>query len=138
MLITEQKKRITCPADLAAVLRALLATEDEIGQEREHFWTIGLNTKNVIQYVELVHLGSLNASLVHPREVFRLAVLKGANSIVVGHNHPSGDLTPSREDIAVTQRLDSAANILGITLADHVIIGNGNDGYSSWREHHWQ
>ena len=126
MIVSQKHQKVTSPQSLANVLQAILDNESEIDKQKEHLWTIGLNTKNVVQYVELVSLGILDASLVHPREVFRLAVSKGVSSIVVGHNHPSGDITPSKEDLAVTKRLREAGQVLGIPVLDHVIIGQGS------------
>lgn len=84
-----------------------------------------LNTKNIIIHVKDVSLGSLNSSIVHPREVFAEAVKKSCASIIVCHNHPSGDPSPSSEDISITHRLKECGKILGIELLDHIIIGNG-------------
>lgn len=86
-------------------------------------WAIGLNTKNVVQYVELVGLGTLNASLMHPRETYRLAIMRGVSSVILCHNHPSGNAEPSEDDIIVTKRLRDAGDIVGINLLDHVIVG---------------
>jgi len=97
---------------------------NEIGDDdREVLMVLTLNTKNEIIAYQRCHTGSLNASIVHPREVFRTAVKNGGASILVGHNHPSGDPSPSREDIAITQRLSEAGKILGIELLDHVVVG---------------
>ena len=126
MIVSQKHQKVSSPLALANVLQAILENESEIDKQKEHLWTIGLNTKNVVQYVELVSLGILDASLVHPREVFRLAVSKGVASIVVGHNHPSGDTTPSKEDLTVTKRLREAGQVLGIPVLDHVIIGQGS------------
>ena len=82
-----------------------------------------LDTKNKINSVFLVSQGTLNASMVHPREVFKRALLANANSIMLVHNHPSGDTTPSSQDIAVTNRLKKAGEIIGIELLDHIIVG---------------
>jgi DNA repair protein RadC len=90
---------------------------------QEHFVVIGLNTKNHILFKHTVTIGPLNASLVHPREVFRPLIRHSAASCIVAHNHPSGDPVPSREDIEVTKRLKEAGNIIGIELLDHIIIG---------------
>ncbi|MDA8239576.1 MAG: hypothetical protein M0Z67_04290 [Nitrospiraceae bacterium] len=125
MIIKENTgEKVSSAADVLQVLSAMLATESEIDREKEHFWVLGLNTKNAIKFVDLVSLGTLTASLIHPRETFRLAVHRGVASIIVAHNHPSGDTAPSREDIAITERLRDAGEILGIKLLDHVIIGN--------------
>lgn len=81
---------------------------------------------------ELVSVGILNASLIHPREVFYPAIVNNAAGIVVAHNHPSGDTEPSADDLEITARLITAGKILGITMADHIIVGNS--GYTSLRE----
>lgn len=92
-----------------------------------------LNTKNRIAGISTAHVGSLDASIVHPREVFTEALLHKAASIIVCHNHPSGDPTPSREDIAVTQTLREAGQLLGIDVLDHIILGD-DDRYLSLKE----
>jgi DNA repair protein RadC len=93
------------------------------GLDREHFWALALNTKNHLVRIIEVSIGSLNASIVHPRELFRDAVKVSAASVVVVHNHPSGDATPSGADIQLTRRLIKAGDVLGIEVLDHVIIG---------------
>lgn len=122
-MVSLKKQKICGDASAAHLFYAMLLCEDEVGQNKEHFWAMGLNTKNVVQYVELVTLGTLDASLVHPREVFRRAVMHGVASVIVGHNHPSGDTTPSDQDRSVTKRLKAAGDTLGIELLDHLIIG---------------
>lgn len=97
------------------------------GLERELFLVVCLNTKNHILRVAEVSLGSLNASIVHPREVFKMAISCSAASLVVVHNHPSGDPTPSGADIQLTRRLTKAGDLLGIEVLDHVILGPGGD-----------
>ncbi|MBO8163821.1 MAG: DNA repair protein RadC [Brevibacillus sp.] len=92
---------------------------------QEHFVCLYLNTKNQIISKQTVFVGSLDASIVHPREVYREAVRRSSASVICLHNHPSGDPTPSREDIAVTRILRDAGELIGITLLDHVIIGDG-------------
>lgn len=131
MIISERKQKVTEASHIVKIIKGILNTEDEISRDREHFWVIGLNAKNIIQYIELCSLGSLTSSIIHPRETYRLAVMKGVNSIIVAHNHPSGDSTPSREDIAITEKLKSAGDILGIKLLDHIIIG---EDYTSMQE----
>lgn len=91
---------------------------------QEHFVVIFLNTKNQIIHRQTIFIGSLNASIVHPREVFREAVKRSAASIIVAHNHPSGDPTPSQEDIHVTRRLAESGKMIGIELLDHLVIGD--------------
>ena len=99
----------------------------------EVFILVCLDTKNRVTGLFKVSQGSLNASIVHPREVFKRALLQNANSIILAHNHPSGDVTPSGEDISLTRRLQEAGNLLGVVVLDHIIVGvNGN--YKSFRE----
>ena len=95
------------------------------GVDREHFVVILLNRKNGIIGINTVSVGDLSSSIVHPREVFKPAIVAGAASIIVAHNHPSGDPAPSRDDINVTKRLKEAGDILGINVLDHIIIGDG-------------
>ncbi|MGO4888570.1 DNA repair protein RadC [Anaerobacillus sp. MEB173] len=91
---------------------------------QEHFVCLYLNTKNQVIHRQTVFIGSLNASIVHPREVYKEAIRRSAASIVCLHNHPSGDPSPSREDIDVTKRLVECGKMIGIELLDHVIIGD--------------
>jgi len=93
------------------------------GLDREHFWALALNTKNQLLRTIEVSIGSLNASIVHPRELFKDAVRVSAASLVIVHNHPSGDPTPSGADLQLTRRLVKAGDVLGIEILDHVIIG---------------
>ncbi|WP_080844628.1 RadC family protein [Cytobacillus gottheilii] len=90
---------------------------------QEHFVCLYLNTKNQVLSKQTVFIGSLNASIVHPREVFKEALKRSAASVICVHNHPSGDPTPSREDIEVTKRLGECGKIIGIEVLDHLIIG---------------
>jgi DNA repair protein RadC len=118
---------ISSPADVERLLRGRIANLD-----RENFVVVLLNTKNEVIETSTVSVGTLSASLVHPREVFKPAIRASAASVVLAHNHPSGKVEPSREDREVTRRLGEAAQILGIEVLDHVILG---DGYFSMREH---
>ena len=115
------------PEDTLPVLEAELS---ELAYER--FIALALNTKNHVTAVLPVSSGSLNASIVHPRELFQRAILANAASIIVCHNHPSGDPTPSPEDIALTRKLVEAGQLLDIPILDHVILGYGK--YSSFKE----
>ncbi|PZE19970.1 RadC family protein [Paenibacillus xerothermodurans] len=92
--------------------------------QKEHFVCLFLNTKNHVIGQETLSMGSLNASIVHPREVFRAAIKRSSASIICVHNHPSGDPTPSSEDVQITQRLVSAGDIVGIDVLDHIVIGD--------------
>jgi DNA repair protein RadC len=118
------------PGAIARVFQVILGNEPFHDQEKEHFWMAVLTTKNTIKAIELVSLGTLNASLVHCRELFRFAILTGAHSIVTIHNHPSGDTSPSGEDQSLTRRILEAGHLLGIELLDHVIIGPPDQYYS--------
>lgn len=104
---------------------AKLVMEDLRSELREHFVCLFLNTKNQVLARETLSVGTLNASLVHPREVFRAAIKRGSASIICLHNHPSGDPTPSPEDIALTRRLQEAGALIGIDVLDHIVIGDG-------------
>ncbi|QTD43256.1 DNA repair protein RadC [Sporosarcina sp. Te-1] len=116
---TEGKYTIRSPEDAAAYLMTDMAS-----LQQEHFVALFLNVKNEVLHKQTVFIGSLNSSIVHPREIFREAVKRSAASIIVAHNHPSGHPTPSPEDIEVTKRLVEAGSIVGIELLDHVIIGD--------------
>ena len=118
---------ISSPADVERLLRGRIANLD-----RENFVVVLLNTKNEVIETSTVSIGTLGASLVHPREVFKPAVRASAASVILAHNHPSGKVEPSQEDREVTSRLGEAADILGIGMLDHVIVG---DGYFSMKEH---
>lgn len=110
--------KIISPDDGAHVIQKEIADDD-----REVFLVLALNTKNELNAIHRCHVGSINASIVHVREVFKVAFFNNASSILVGHNHPSGKSQPSREDIEVTKRLAEAGKILGIELLDHIIVG---------------
>ena len=96
---------------------------------REHFFSLELNSKNQLIREVLISVGSLNVSIVHPREIFSFAVKDSASALILLHNHPSGNPTPSREDRECTKRLISAGNIMGIKVLDHIVIGH-DDYYS--------
>jgi len=100
--------------------------------DREALVVLTFDTKNKINSITVASIGSLNSSIVHPREVFKTAILSNSASIIIGHNHPSGDPSPSKEDISITSRLKECGKILGIELLDHVIIGDNN--YISLKE----
>jgi DNA repair protein RadC len=100
--------------------------------KKEMFKVLLLDTKNKVIKIELVSVGSLNASIVHPREVYSEAMKCGCNSVIFVHNHPSGDPSPSHEDIETTKRLQSAGEILGIKVLDHIVLGDGK--YISLKE----
>lgn len=100
----------------------------------ENFGVFFLNTKNGYLNHEIISKGSLNASLVHPREVMKRALIYNANSIILIHNHPSNNLTPSNEDIQITKRLSDCCALFGISLIDHMIVGFDGCSYTSFKE----
>lgn len=114
------------PADVARVCKSLKY------RDREVFHALYLDTKNHLVGADEVAVGTVNASLVHPREIYKAAILTNASSLVVVHNHPSGDPGPSPEDVEITTKIGEAGKLLGIELLDHVIIGEA--GYFSLRE----
>ena len=108
---------LTTSVAAASVLRPLFA-----GLDREHFLVCGLDAKHGIIGVNVVSIGSLTLAIVHPREVFKPLILMNAVAWICAHNHPSGDITPSQEDRVLTSRLRQGADLLGITLLDHLIL----------------
>lgn len=122
-----KQRRVRSPQDSYELFREYLRDVD-----REHFVVACLDTKNQPTNISTVHIGSLNSSIVHPREVMKTAILSNSNSILICHSHPSGDPTPSPEDIEVTERLAAACKLLSIELLDHIIIGD--DKFISLKE----
>lgn len=113
-------RRCNSPDLVEDILLKFYEQEDE-GVEK--FSVIALDTKNKIIGIQVVSVGTINSTLIHPREAFKFAISCNANSIFVAHNHPSGDLEPSREDIHITRRLKEAGELIGIKLLDHFIVG---------------
>jgi DNA repair protein RadC len=120
--------------DVARVFHDLLNLEDAIDKDKEHFYVMHVNPRQHINLVELVAIGTLNHAEVHPRETFRRAVVEGSYSIIVAHNHPTGDVTPSDNDISVTTRLHKAGELLQIPLLDHIIFTAQNGQFFSFRD----
>lgn len=119
-LKNDEKIIIRSPEDVSTFVM-----EDMRFLTQEHFVCLYLNTKNHVIQKKTIFIGSLNASIVHPREVYKEAFRHSAASIICLHNHPSGDCTPSKEDIEVTKRLVECGKLIGIELLDHIIIGDG-------------
>ena len=94
-----------------------------LSETKEYFIALHLNGKNSIVCIEIISIGSLNQSIVHPREVFKSALLSNSAALILVHQHPTGDPTPSREDLQITKRLCEAGEILGVKVLDHIIIG---------------
>lgn len=111
-------RRVRSPEDAADIIRDFIGDSD-----REKFVVLGMSTKNEPTVLQVVHTGSINASIVHPRDVMKALILANSAVCVISHNHPSGDPTPSPEDIDVTERLVEAGKIIGIDVLDHIILG---------------
>ena len=133
----ELGRRIAALSDRSATARITSATDAidfcrrhfarlACDSRQEEFHVVSLDTKNQVIATHQITVGTLDASLVHPREVFRPAIKDAAASVILVHNHPSGDATPSEQDLAVTRRLDSAAELLGIRVLDHIVLGIGS------------
>ncbi|WP_031513153.1 RadC family protein [Desulfofalx alkaliphila] len=114
-----QRATVNSPDDAAALVMDGMRYLD-----REHFCALLLNTKNHVLSKETISVGTLNSSMVHPRELFKIAIKKSAAGVILVHNHPSGDPTPSSDDISITRRLIESGEILGISVLDHLIIGD--------------
>jgi len=119
-------------ADCVANLLSFMADLSE-----EHFYAVYLNAKHEPVGLSLISKGTVNASLVHPREVFKGAILANAYTLIVAHNHPSGNTAPSKEDIETTEKLVGAGNMLNITILDHLIIGNDTYSFRENMAHIW-
>jgi DNA repair protein RadC len=120
-------KKVQSPKDLEEVVRKFIGDAD-----REIFLAVNLSSANKINSIHVISIGSLNQSLVHPRECFKAALLCNAQVVVFAHNHPSGEVTPSSEDRQLTAGLKQAGQLLGIKVLDHVIVGD--KGYFSFQE----
>ena len=125
--VMETSCRLTDSTDVADLL-----TKETMYEDREFFMAVYLNARMKVESKSIISIGSLDTTLVHPREVFSPAVRRGAAAVIVAHNHASGDPDPSEEDILLTERLLESSRILGIRLVDHVIIGSGR--YVSLRD----
>ena len=121
-------KTISSPMDIARVIKAYIGNSD-----RENFVVVCLDNKSNITAINTVSIGNINSTIAHPREVFKIAILANSSCIVIAHNHPSGDSSPSREDIEYTKNIVEAGNIIGIEVLDHVVIGD-DDKYTSFKE----
>lgn len=115
---TAENTVIRCPEDAYALMKNEAKLLD-----KEYFSTLLLNTKNHVIGKETISIGTLNASMVHPRELFKQAIRRSAAAVILVHNHPSGDPTPSKEDISLTKRLIEAGEIIGIDVLDHLVLG---------------
>lgn len=123
------QSQIRMPKNIYDMIESVLELSSE---SVEHFGIINLNTKNKVNGIHVLSKGTLSKTLVHPREVFKAAMLNNASSIILFHNHPSGDPSPSKEDHEMTKRIAEAGEIIGINVIDHIIIGDGR--YCSFKE----
>ncbi|WKY44856.1 JAB domain-containing protein [Eubacteriaceae bacterium ES2] len=125
-------RHLSRPADAAGLGRQFLENLD-----REQVLVCCLDNKNQPVSINVVSIGTINSAVVHPREIFKTAVLSNAASIILFHNHPSGDPKPSQEDIDISKRIKDAGEILGIELLDHIIIGSNESYYSLKEKNHF-
>lgn len=114
------KTKLSKPANVVPMLRSIFQILDN---EREHFIVLSLNTKNYLKSIDIVSIGTLNANIVHPRDVFYAAISHRSASIITTHNHPSGDTSPSDNDLNIVKKITQAGEIIGIDHLDHIIFG---------------
>ncbi len=125
-----ENTRIEDSRDIARIMRKILLRQNKLHRKKEYFWTIGLSSKNDIEYIELLTIGVLNQNSLDPVEVFNFAVAKKCKRIILCHNHPSGDTTPSLQDKQVTKKIKKGADVLNIELLDHLVICDSKEFYS--------
>jgi DNA repair protein RadC len=124
--------------DVATVFQDLLELEDKIDRDKEHYYVMHVNARQQVQLVELVAIGTLNHATVHPRKTFRRAIVEGTHSIIIAHNHPTGDVTPSEADIRLTYSLQQAGELLLIPMLDHIIFTDTQQSFFSFRDNKTQ
>ena len=118
----EEKMKLTNCEDVYAIMQKVLLRDDRIDQDKEHFWLVGLAHNNMLIFVELNSLGSVNMTTVNPMNVFRVALIKNASKVILVHNHPSGEVEPSDQDQEVTDRLIQVGKIINVEVVDHMVI----------------
>lgn len=123
------ENKIKGPADIYAMIENVLELSNE---SVEHFGIVNLNTKKQVNGIHILSKGTLDTTLVHPREVFKAAMLNNSSAIILFHNHPSGDPTPSKEDYTMTKRIVEAGQLMGIDVLDHIVVGDSR--YCSFKE----
>lgn len=131
-LSKDHKIQVSGPQDIFEIMRKILLRENKLGQQKEHFWVIGLATSNKILYIELISLGSISAAIISPLEVFSLALQKKSPRIILVHNHPAETLEPSKEDIEITKNIVEGGKVVQITVLDHLLITT--EDYYSFEE----
>ena len=132
ILLENTRLIVTTPQVVWRALRRWFRRIDRLQRNQEHGFVLILDARNRVTVVDVIGLGTLNSVMIHPREVYRRAITHSAASIVVAHNHPSGDCTPSDADVLATQRLVQAGHVVGIELVDHIIFSWR--GFYSFRE----
>ena len=130
MIVSQKRNKVKGPEDVARIVLKVMAKETSICRDREHFYVIGLNGANTTIYVELAFLGALDSCPVQPREIFRHAIARGCGAVITAHNHPSDEVKHSLNDQLVWDKIDSAAEIIGIKCLDHLVVGPSGAGYS--------
>lgn len=118
----DENIRIANTEDIARIMCKILLRQNRLRRKKEYFWTVGLSNSNDIEYIELIAVGTLNKVILDPVDIFNFAVAKKCKKLILVHNHPSGDLTPSVEDVNLTKTIILGANTLKIKLLDHIII----------------
>lgn len=131
-LTDKEKIKVMNSSDLYKIMQSILLREQRVDQDREHFWTVCLNRANVIMNIELVSMGNVFSTGVLPMEVFSIPLQKRSVNLIIVHNHPSGELTPSTADIDVTDHLYQVGKFLNVPVLDHMIISK--EGYFSFAD----
>ena len=121
--------RLTQAAEVAVKVRAIIEG-DSLDMNREHFFVLALNARGDVNGYKVISSGTLSATVVHPREVFRTAIALDAVHLIIAHNHPSGDADPSPEDMTITETLQEAGALMGIPVIDHVIVAKAASGWT--------
>jgi DNA repair protein RadC len=124
------KTKISESKDIYGIMHAILMRQNKVRRNTEYYWTVGLNTANDIMYIELVAIGGLNKVASDPVEIFSIAVGKKCKKLILVHNHPSGTLKPSAQDIRHTKKIEAGGQILGIEIIDSLIITDKKGYYS--------
>lgn len=121
-LTAKQKIKVTGSASIYSIMQQILKRENKIDRDKEHFWIVCLSANNSILMIELISLGSVKATIVEPMDVFSFALQKRAVSIILVHNHPSGEMKPSRADINLTEKMLAIGSFVDVPVIDHLII----------------
>src|SRR5918992_2049901 len=138
VVLRNSKTIIREAADVAKVFQDLLNLEDRIDRDKEHFYVMHVNPRQKINLVELVAIGTLNHAETHPRETFRRAIVEGSASIIIAHNHPTGEVTPSEADIRLTRTMHHAGELLLIPFLDHIIFTDKSGTFFSFKDNKTQ